>query len=374
MHIVIITHSFPTLKNPIGGNFIPDFAKRLIKEKCKITILIPGKTNDPPCKNNLNVKVYFWMHTSKTIGEFKIWNISDIYRLLQLLVKGYTWLKKIHLKEKIDFIFVPWILPQGISAYFFKFKFSIPYGTWALGTDINKFYPTVWGKYLLSKILKRADINFANSFNLCSKVEKLSSKECKFLGSVKLLKMNSIKKIKKKNRKFIYMFIGRLEKIKGVDILIEAAIKLFKQIKEDLLFVIGDGKLKNILQKKVKLNNMEKRIIFTGIIPYNKIPKYLSLADCLILPSRNESMPNSFWEALQIGIRVIGTDVGDLGKRIKEFNAGIVIPKESLNELYQAMLKIKKFTPVQKISKKKLPLAERSAIQFLKEIKTSLKK
>ncbi|HET8685246.1 MAG TPA: glycosyltransferase, partial [Methanosarcina sp.] len=99
----------------------------------------------------------------------------------------------------------------------------------------------------------------------------------------------------------IFVSIGRLEKVKGFDILIEA-ISLMKS-KECYFFIIGEGSEESSLKEKVHGLALDNRIHFLGFKP-NPYP-YLKNADAFILSSRVEGFPNVILEALACEIPVI---------------------------------------------------------------------
>ena len=99
--------------------------------------------------------------------------------------------------------------------------------------------------------------------------------------------------------------IGRLEHVKGFDILIKAFSKVLKKM-DATLIIIGGGSQKNNLinlTKKLKINQFT---FFPGMIS-NPYP-YLKKADIYVLSSRREGLPNVLIEAIGLGKTVIAQD------------------------------------------------------------------
>ncbi len=135
-----------------------------------------------------------------------------------------------------------------------------------------------------------------------------------------------------------FLCVARLEKVKGVDILIEAFVDLVKIAGTGIsLHILGDGSQRRTLEKTVREHNLGDVITFYGAVPPITVAAFLNAVDCLVLPSRSEGMPIAFWEAQGAGIPVIGTDVGDLGWAINTFGQGIVVPPENRHALQAAM-------------------------------------
>ncbi len=76
------------------------------------------------------------------------------------------------------------------------------------------------------------------------------------------------------------------------------------------LVFIGDGPLHGMLGKLADELGVSDRVCFVGRRPHTEITKWLNVADCLVLSSRSEGMPNAVAEALACGTPVVATDVG----------------------------------------------------------------
>lgn len=91
------------------------------------------------------------------------------------------------------------------------------------------------------------------------------------------------------------------------------AIEALKFLPENIKFVIlGDGELKEKLQKLAKDIGVSKMVIFKGYVSHNEIPKYLKACDIFVRASLSEGMGNSFLEAMAAKLPVIGTPVGGI--------------------------------------------------------------
>lgn len=103
-----------------------------------------------------------------------------------------------------------------------------------------------------------------------------------------------------------FITVGRLIHIKGHKYLIEAFYNTKKEIPNSILLIIGDGPLRNELEKLILNKNMKDDIILLGMQknPY----KYLAQSDIFVLPSLLEGFPNVILEALACGLPIISTN------------------------------------------------------------------
>lgn len=97
--------------------------------------------------------------------------------------------------------------------------------------------------------------------------------------------------------------IGRLEKVKGFDLLIEA----WQGIDADLM-IVGEGSQRIALEEKIKALDLEHRIKLLGF--RSDIPKLIQSADCMIISSLKEGGPITLAESLFHHTPVLATNVG----------------------------------------------------------------
>jgi glycosyltransferase involved in cell wall biosynthesis len=116
----------------------------------------------------------------------------------------------------------------------------------------------------------------------------------------------------KKKRKSV-LFIGRLNKYKNLDNLIEA----FTSLKEFSLDIIGVGELENQLKEKVKKLNLQTRVRFLGTIPNHKLPEIINQHEIFVLVSNMEGNPKVLLEAMSCGIACIGSNIPGINQIIQ---------------------------------------------------------
>jgi glycosyltransferase involved in cell wall biosynthesis len=143
---------------------------------------------------------------------------------------------------------------------------------------------------------------------------------------------------------FIISFSGRINKDKGVAELIDAILML-KDEPNIKLMVIGGTFFGNAVDEddfvrslKDKAKTISDKIMFTGYIPYDKLPDYLHLADIAVIPSMwNEPFGLTIVEALAAGLPLVTTRSGGIPE-ICEGVATIVNRENIVNNLSEAIL------------------------------------
>lgn len=112
------------------------------------------------------------------------------------------------------------------------------------------------------------------------------------------------------NRKEQFVFAGRLDKLKGVDLLLETWKELGKSVPK--LVVCGTGPMEDWCKKYVEDNNLEVEL--KGFVPNSKALEIIGESKALILPTQwYEGFPMTIVEAYSVGTPVICTNIGNCG-------------------------------------------------------------
>lgn len=140
----------------------------------------------------------------------------------------------------------------------------------------------------------------------------------------------------RKEGRFFGICVGRFERQKGHEYLIDAVCRMPIEAKEKIkIFLAGDGPLKNQLSRRIQKAGLEENFIFLGYT--REIPEFLSLSDVLILPSLWEGLPRAAVEAFQCGKPVIATDIPGTREAVKDRENGLLVPAGNPERLSEAI-------------------------------------
>jgi glycosyltransferase involved in cell wall biosynthesis len=145
-----------------------------------------------------------------------------------------------------------------------------------------------------------------------------------------------------KNSKVV-LFVAALTKwhrYKGLEILIEA-FSLIRELDIKLL-VVGGGDLKSEYEAYAKSVNLTDKVVFVGEVSDDVLPKYYSIADMLVLPSkdRSEGFGLTILEANSSGKPVIGSNIGGIPGILTHNENGILVPPNNPHHLAAAIRKL----------------------------------
>jgi len=120
----------------------------------------------------------------------------------------------------------------------------------------------------------------------------------------------------------------RLVKKNGLEYLIKALWKVLANGAECELLIAGEGPEKRRLESLAESLGIRDHVRFLGLLPHHEIPKYLSLADLVVVPSLMEASSLFVLEAMAMEKPVIATNVGGIPEIIQEDQCTLIKSKD----------------------------------------------
>ena len=244
-----------------------------------------------------------------------------------------------------------WTIINAVSFFWIK-KYKKPYVVCPAGAlpifgrskVLKRLYNYFGGKLCI----QNADVNIAISEDEFSHFKDYGVDEKKIILLPNGVEPNLYKYINDKHvrEKFelgespFLLFVGRLNLIKGPDLLLEAFSKITKDYPNYLLIYAGnDDGLKPILKELVKKFELEKKVKFIGFVQDELKSELYHAADLLVIPSRLEAMSIVVLESAIAGTPVLMTNTCGLNEMTGENGAFAVSPDvSSLVEGMRVML------------------------------------
>ena len=131
--------------------------------------------------------------------------------------------------------------------------------------------------------------------------------------------------------RLIITYIGRLESVKGYDLLLDIAVELTRKNPLLIFLFVGDTSAQADI---VKLYQSES-IRFLG--HREDIPSILSISNIFVLPSYSEGLPNALMEAMAAGCACVSTRVGGVPWLLKDGKAGLMVDPGNGKALKEAI-------------------------------------
>jgi len=137
------------------------------------------------------------------------------------------------------------------------------------------------------------------------------------------------------------LFVGRLEKRKGVKYLLEAFRQVKQEIPNSRLIIVGPGtRLRHKYEKYVMRSGL-KDVVFTGLVPYEELPRYYKTADVFCAPATGrESFGIILLEAMAVGKPIVASNIEGYANVVSHGVDGLLVPPADKGSLAQALISL----------------------------------
>jgi D-inositol-3-phosphate glycosyltransferase len=146
----------------------------------------------------------------------------------------------------------------------------------------------------------------------------------------------------------VVLFVGRIEPLKGIDVLMEAMALLLEDIDQPrdeicLCIVGGDPDAANLDREMARLQEMRQGLGIADVVTFlgkrdqDALPYYYSAAEVCVVPSHYESFGMVALEAMACGTPVIASRVGGLTFTVKDGRTGFLVPNDDRQALAEKL-------------------------------------
>jgi len=135
------------------------------------------------------------------------------------------------------------------------------------------------------------------------------------------------------------LFVGRLEKRKGVGYLLKAYKRVRQEIPNSRLIIVGPGtRLRGKYERQVKRSGL-KDVVFVGYVSYDELPRYYETADIFCAPAVGwESFGIILLEAMAMGKPIIASNIDGYASLVTHGVEGLLVPPKDEEMLAQALI------------------------------------
>jgi len=337
--LLIISNRYPVGPDDVASPFVHDFRVALVEAGVSVEVVTPYYSSSSDNEGYLDESVhrFDWSDGGTVISQLPLTRPASYFKIWRYFRNGYRYASALLHEKGYDGVLALWAMPSGYLAYRLHRSFGIPYAVWALGSDINSWaQKPVVGK-LVETILREADRCYADGYELAEKTAALCGKPCDFLPSMHRIDVSKTIDAPKEKH---FICVGRVEQEKGVFDLLDAFEIFMKYHQDWKLSFVGTGRAEDELQAAVVRRELENNVTVYGYCERDTINRLLSRATAAVIPSHSDSLPLTFGEAMQAGLPVICSDIGDMPRLIDKYNVGMHFPVGEIDRLADCLDRI----------------------------------
>lgn len=337
--IVLITSSFPIKGDgsEAAGAFVADLADELASRRL-VKVVAPGRRREVESWS-ARIEVHRYPTSEAPLSTLKPWIPRDALEILRTLRSGQKATEAAMASGPVERIVALWVLPCGDWAMRSAKRHGIPYATWALGSDIWSLGRIPFVRQRLAQVMRRANKRWADGVQLAHDAALISGAEVEFLPSTRRSVRRRLEPLRSQ-APYRLLFLGRWHPNKGIDLLLDALALLDNAdwALIERVMICGGGPLEDLVREKVSIFASSGRPVeLRGFLAHEAAEQALLDADWLLIPSRIESIPVVFSDALKMRCAVVAMPVGDLAGLIDASRVGVVAGEVSVRAFAGAL-------------------------------------
>lgn len=293
-----------------------------------VKIIAPSSNNE----NQFSENVY-------RIGGVVPVQASGSVARITLAPSAYRWVKAILSRERFDVVHLHEPLMPVLGLVTLRHSKSVNVGTFHAYRESNFAYQA--GKTVLRRFMGRLHGRIAVSPPARELVSRYFPGDYEIIPNgidVKAFDSDRITPIQEfVDGRVNVLFVGRLEKRKGLRHLLQAWSALVRQYPSTRLIVVGEGELREESERYV-LESGLTNVVFTGFVPNSELPRYYRTADIFCAPSTGfESQGIVLLEAMAAGRPIAASSIAGYASVVTNGREGLLVPPEDHASLAVAL-------------------------------------
>ena len=351
--VLLVSNLFPTPADPARGIFTARLAAHL-QRRCELSVVcplpwLPGWSARGPWGRLRALadvpRTYIvdgvLVHSPKysTVPRLRAIRAQSMFLGIAPTVA------LLHRKKAFDVINCHWLYPDGLASIWLGQQLGIPVVLTALGSDVNLLLDDPFVRPRIVRALRRADAITAVSAGLGRRIALEGLPPDRIAVTVNGVDTDqfivsdraaSAQVLGLPDHDRRILFVGKLERVKGVAYLVDAFARLAARDPHLVLYVVGDGLERAALERQVATCGLAARVRFMGAAHPSRIPLWMGAADVFCLPSLHEGCPNVVLEAFASGRPVVASRVGGVPEMMQP-HTGLMAPPGDAEGLESAL-------------------------------------
>jgi glycosyltransferase involved in cell wall biosynthesis len=335
---IVVTSSFPIRNDgsEAAGSFVADLVGALA-ESVRVRVVAPG-SEERRDRWADGIDVFRYAAPEQPLSTLKPWQPADLRWILRVIRSGAT-MTRMALGDDGGGILALWGLPCGEWARRAAAARRVPYSVWLLGSDVWSLGRVPILRGMLARVIRGATRAYADGYQLADHANRLSGRSIDFLPSTREVAPADAS-APRAEAPYRLLFLGRWHPNKGIDLLLEALALLEDAdwARIERIEIQGGGPLDTLVRERAqRLRAAGRPVEVGGFLDKTAAAAAFARSDWLVLPSRIESIPVVFSDAMKLGRPIVSTPIGDLPRLLAERDLGVLAEGVSAGALATAL-------------------------------------
>ena len=322
--IAIVTSSFPMTGDgsEAAGSFVADLVAELAKS-VDVKVVAPGR--DAVIQQwSERIEVYRYAAPPRALSTLKFWRPDDFLWIARVLRGGLRATRAATRGGAVHLLAL-WGLPCGEWARIAAKERGLDYSVWMLGSDVWSLGRIPVLRSMLGRVVREAAHAYADGYQLADDARRIAGTPVRFLPSTRRIDVHDPAPPRDR-APYRLLFLGRWHPNKGVDLLLDALAMLgdddWRLIES--VQIQGGGPLDVTVRDRASTLMAQGRPVEVGrYLAKPEAEAAIAGADWVLIPSRIESIPVIFSDAVKLGRPVVVMPVGDLPALLDRYEIGV---------------------------------------------------